>query len=63
MNTNKSYTLTQFMWIGLAFIISMVTSVVVPFPYSLVLIVVVFIFLGYCFSKKAVIGIRTTGKN
>jgi len=62
MNTNKSYTLTLFMWIGLAFVISLVTSFIVPFPYSLLFIVLVFIFLGYCFSKKGVIGIRTTGK-
>jgi apolipoprotein N-acyltransferase len=45
-NNNKQFLVNQMMWMGISFGISIVISMLVPFPISLVIIMGVFILLN-----------------
>jgi len=59
MIDTKSLILNQVMWIGLSLGISLLISFFVPFPYSLIVIVAVFVLLGYYFRKRRTVGNRS----
>lgn len=59
LSNTKNFILNQFTWIGISFVINIVISLFIPFPYSLIVIVAVFILLGYYFSKKRILENRT----
>lgn len=55
---NKDFILNQVMWIGISLGISLLISILVPFPYSLIVIVIVFVLMGYFFRRRRIIGSR-----
>src|SRR2546425_10960344 len=50
-NNNKQFLLNQLMWIGISLGISIVISIILPFPISLVAIIVGFHFSQYVYEK------------
>ncbi|MDN5867927.1 MAG: hypothetical protein L0H55_11085 [Candidatus Nitrosocosmicus sp.] len=52
MSNTRDFILNQVMWIGISIGISLLISLFVPFPYSLIAIVVVFVLIGYYFRKS-----------
>lgn len=56
MNKTKNAILNLAMWVGLSFIISLIISFLIPFPYSLVIIIAVFIFMGYYLRNIKIVG-------
>ena len=48
----KRFLVQQLMWIGVSFAISIAISLVVPFPYSLPVIIGLFIMVGYYVRKR-----------
>jgi 4-hydroxybenzoate polyprenyltransferase len=55
MNTTKDFLLNPAIWIGLSIGISLLISLFVPFPFSIIGIVVVLVLMGYYFRKKRVL--------
>ncbi|MFL6406660.1 MAG: hypothetical protein ACJ71F_09425, partial [Nitrososphaeraceae archaeon] len=53
MSNNKDFLLQQLMWIGISLGISLAISLFVPFPYSLPIIMGVFIMLSFYMRKRA----------
>ncbi|HEY5630636.1 MAG TPA: hypothetical protein VI278_18835 [Nitrososphaeraceae archaeon] len=53
MSNNKDFLLQQLMWIGISLGISLAISLFVPFPYSLPIIMAVFILLSFYMRKRA----------
>jgi hypothetical protein len=51
-NNNKQFIINQLMWLGISFGISIVISMLVPFPISLVTIIGVFILLNFYMRKR-----------
>ncbi|MDN5846386.1 MAG: hypothetical protein L0H53_08950, partial [Candidatus Nitrosocosmicus sp.] len=51
-SNTRDFILNQVMWIGISIGISLLISLFVPFPYSLIAIVVVFVLIGYYFRKS-----------
>lgn len=56
MNQTKYFILNFAMWIGLSFVISLLISFFIPFPYSLMIIIAVFVLLGYYLRNIRIIG-------
>ncbi|MDQ3902441.1 MAG: hypothetical protein M3247_06975, partial [Thermoproteota archaeon] len=52
MSNNKDFLLQQLMWIGISLGISLAISLFVPFPYSLPIIMAVFIMLSFYMRKR-----------
>jgi hypothetical protein len=53
MSNNREFFLQQLMWIGISLGISLAISIFVPFPYSLPIIIAVFILLSFYMRKRA----------
>ncbi|HEY6164643.1 MAG TPA: hypothetical protein VIW25_07010 [Nitrososphaeraceae archaeon] len=53
MSNNKDFLLQQLMWIGISLGISFAVSWFIPFPYSLPIIMAVFILLSLYMRKRA----------
>ena len=53
LSNNKQFLFQQLIWIGISFGISLAISFFVPFPYSLVIIMAVFILLSFYMRKRA----------
>lgn len=51
-DNNKQFIINQLMWLGISFGISIVISMLVPFPISLVTIVGIFILLNLYMRKR-----------
>ena len=51
-NNNKQFIINQLMWLGISLGISIVISMLVPFPISLVTIIGVFILLNFYMRKR-----------
>ncbi|MGD1834546.1 MAG: hypothetical protein ACPKQO_02355 [Nitrososphaeraceae archaeon] len=49
---NKNFLFQQLKWISLYFAISFIISLIVPFPYSLVVIISVIIFLSFYVRRR-----------
>ncbi|MFB5599228.1 MAG: hypothetical protein ACE5SW_03245 [Nitrososphaeraceae archaeon] len=49
---NKSFLVNQFLWIGVSLAISLAISIIVPFPYSLPIIIGVFILLSFYMRQR-----------
>ncbi|WP_134484836.1 hypothetical protein [Candidatus Nitrosocosmicus franklandus] len=52
MSNTKDFILNMVMWVGLSIGISLLISFFVPFPFSLIGIVIVLVLMGYFFRKK-----------
>lgn len=55
MSNTKDFILNQVMWIGLSIGISLLISFFVPFPFSLIGIVLVLVLMGYYFRRRRVV--------
>ncbi|HEY9490945.1 MAG TPA: hypothetical protein VIP56_03090 [Nitrososphaeraceae archaeon] len=53
MSNNKEFFLQQLVWIGISLGISLAISIFVPFPFSLPIIIAVFILLSFYMRKRA----------
>ena len=53
LSNNRDFLLQQLMWIGISLGISLAISIFVPFPYSLAIIMAVFILLSFYMRKRA----------
>ncbi len=51
-SASKRFLVTQLMWIGVSFAISIAISLVVPFPYSLPIMIGVFMLMSYFIRKR-----------
>ena len=51
-NNNKQFLMNQLMWIGISIGISLAISMLVPFPFSLVAIIGIFILLNFYMRKR-----------
>ena len=49
---NKQFLITQMIWIGISIGISLTISMLVPFPFSLVAIIGIFILLNFYMRKR-----------
>jgi hypothetical protein len=63
-NNNKKFIINQLMWLGISLGISIVISMLVPFPISLVTIIGVFILLNFYMRKRMMkrMGIGGSGR-
>jgi len=55
MSNTKDFILNQVMWIGLSIGIGLLISFFVPFPYSLIFIVIVIFFVAYYFIRRRIV--------
>lgn len=53
-NNNKQFLLNQLMWLGISLGISITISMFIPFPISLVTIIVVFVLLNLYMRKRMI---------
>jgi hypothetical protein len=51
-NNNKQFLMNQMIWIGISIGISLIISMLVPFPFSLVAIIGIFILLNFYMRKR-----------
>ena len=49
---NKSFLYQQLKWIGIYFVISFIISIIVPFPYSLIVIVSIVLILSIYIRRR-----------
>jgi 4-hydroxybenzoate polyprenyltransferase len=52
MSNTRDFILNQVMWIGISIALSLLISLFVPFPFSLIGIVIVLVLMGYYFRKR-----------
>ncbi len=52
MSNTRDFILNQVMWIGISIGLSLLISLFVPFPFSLIGIVIVLVLMGYYFRKR-----------
>lgn len=55
MSNTKDFILNQVMWIGLSIGIGLLISFLVPFPYSLIFIVIVIFLIAYYFRRRRIV--------
>ena len=53
LSNNRDFLSQQLMWIGISLVISLAISFIVPFPYSLPIIIGVFILLSFYVRQRA----------
>ncbi|HET6589177.1 MAG TPA: hypothetical protein VFG45_03325 [Candidatus Nitrosocosmicus sp.] len=55
MSNTREFILNQLVWIGISIAISLLISLFVPFPFSLIGIVIVLVLMGYYFMRRGVV--------
>lgn|SRR5690348_9187915 len=50
---NKKFLIEQLKWIAISLVISLTISIIVPFPYSLVVIIPLFLAISYFVRRRA----------
>jgi uncharacterized membrane protein len=55
MSNTREFILNQLVWIGISIGISLLISLFVPFPFSLIGIIIVLVLMGYYFRRRGVV--------
>ena len=63
MDQRRAFLIQQVIWIAIGFAISMTISLVVPFPYSIGVMMAVFVGISYAIRAWAIMKIRHLGSH
>ncbi|MGD9534243.1 MAG: hypothetical protein AB7V56_10790 [Candidatus Nitrosocosmicus sp.] len=55
MSNTRDFILNQLVWIGISIGISLLISLFVPFPFSVIGIIIVLVLMGYYFRRRGVV--------
>jgi hypothetical protein len=55
MSNTREFILNQLVWIGISIGISLLISLFIPFPFSLIGIIIVLVLMGYYFRRRGVV--------
>ncbi len=63
MDRRRAFLLQQIIWLAIGFAASLAISLVVPFPYSLGVMMIVFLVISYAVRARAMMKIRRSGSH